>query len=100
MLLYQVLWMDIVSRFFFDSGNESKKRAVDILVDFLNRFPGIPAYLSFQEPFFKIRTGDFRSKLEADGFLQKILPVFPNAYIVRDRINFPRIEVPEIIMNH
>ena len=53
---------------FFDSGNESKKRAVDIRVDFLNRFPGIPAYLSFQEPFFKIRTGDFRSKLEADGF--------------------------------
>ena len=77
---------------FFDSGNESKKRAVDIRSDFMGRFPGVPAYLSFQEPFFKIRTGDFRSKLEADGFLQKILPVYPNAYIVRDRINYPRTE--------
>jgi hypothetical protein len=78
---------------FFDSGNESKKRAVDIRTDFIGRFPGISAYLSFQEPFFKIRTGDFRSKLEADGFLQKILPVYPNAYIVRDRINYPKTEV-------
>ncbi len=74
---------------YFDSGSDSKKRAMDVRADFIGRYPGIPAYLSFQEPFFKVRIGDYRIKLEADGQLQKILVNYPNAYVVRDRINFP-----------
>lgn len=76
---------------YFDSGAESKKRALDVRNDFTNRFPGIPAYLSFQEPFFKVRIGDYRIKLEADGMLLKILTFYPNAYVVRDRINYPHL---------
>lgn len=74
---------------YFDSGSDSKKRAMDVRADFVSRYPGIPAYLSFQEPFFKVRIGDYRIKLEADGQLQKILVNYPNAYVVRDRINYP-----------
>jgi len=76
---------------YFDSGTDSKKRAVDVRADFLSKFQGITAYLSFQEPFFKVRIGDFRIKLEADGQLQKILIHYPNAYVVRDRINYPML---------
>jgi hypothetical protein len=77
---------------FFDSGNDSKKKAMDTRNDFQAKFPSVAAYLSFQEPFYKIRAGDFRFKVEADGFLQKIIAHYPNAYTVRDRINYPRLE--------
>ena len=79
---------------YFDSGNESKKHAMDARSAFIQKHPDIPAYLTFQEPFFKVRVGDFRTKLEADGVLQQLLAVFPNAYTVRDKINFPKVETP------
>jgi len=77
---------------YFDSGAESKKRAMETRTDFLSKFPGIPAYLAFSEPFFKIRVGDFRKKIEADGLLHKVITIYPNAFIVRDKINFPKID--------
>ena len=77
---------------FFDSGNDSKKRGLDFRSEFLSRYPEVSAYLSFQEPFYKVRVGDFRIKLEADGFLEKIHGDYPNAFTVRDRISFPKLE--------
>jgi hypothetical protein len=77
---------------FFDSGAESKKRALEVKTDFQAKYPEVPAYLSFSEPFFKIRVGDFRHKVEADGLLHVINTVYPNAFIVRDKISFPRID--------
>jgi len=77
---------------FFDSGAESKKRALEAKSDFQMKYPDIPTYLSFSEPFFKIRAGDFRHKVEADGLLHMINTVYPNAFIVRDKISFPRID--------
>jgi len=59
---------------------------------FSSKFPSIPAYLSFQEPFFKIRVGDFRFKLQADGVLEIIKQDYPNAYTVKDLIFFPALE--------
>jgi len=78
---------------YFDSGNDSKKRAMDVRADFVSRYPGIPAYLSFQEPVFKVRIGDYRLELEADGQVQKIMVNYPNSYVIRDRINFPVLGV-------
>ncbi len=77
---------------FFDSGADSKKRALDVKSVFSSKFPSIPAYLSFQEPFFKIRVGDFRFKLQADGVLEIIKQDYPNAYTVKDLIFFPALE--------
>ncbi len=77
---------------FFDSGADSKKRALDAKSEFSAKFPSIPAYISFQEPFFKIRVGDFRYKLQADGVLEMIKQDYPNAYTVKDIIFFPVLE--------
>ncbi len=77
---------------FFDSGTDSKKRAMDARTDFQAKHPEISAYLSFQEPFYKIRVGDFRFRIEADGCLEKIKSEYPNGFTVKDRINFPRMD--------
>lgn len=55
----------------------------------------MPAYLIWESPNYKIRVGDFRSKLDAEKFQRKIDELFPYAFIVRDNINFPSLEKEE-----
>ncbi|MDD2527510.1 MAG: SPOR domain-containing protein [Lentimicrobiaceae bacterium] len=74
---------------FFDSGANSKSRATESLNRFSNRYPETGAYLSFKEPYFRVRVGDFRTRLEAEGFLQEIHALYPNAFTVNDKINPP-----------
>ncbi|MHC1708526.1 MAG: SPOR domain-containing protein [Bacteroidales bacterium] len=77
---------------FFDSGSDSKKRAMDARTEFLAKFPEITAYLTFQEPFYKVRVGDFRLRIEADGGLERIKGDYPSAFTVKDKIYFPKID--------
>jgi hypothetical protein len=77
---------------FFDSGNNSKTRARSIYDSFLSKYPDVGAYLTFKSPNYKVRVGDFRTRLDAQRFLNEILPEYPNAWIIEDQINLPRIE--------
>jgi hypothetical protein len=51
---------------FFDSGNNARSKATAIRAEFIARNPDVGAYLSFQEPYFKVRVGDFRTRIEAE----------------------------------
>lgn len=75
---------------YFDSGNQSKKKANDVKTQFLAKNPDIPCYLVYQAPNFKVRVGDFRSRYEAYKFYREIKNDFPSAYIVKDEISFPK----------
>ncbi len=77
---------------FFDSGNNSKKGAMSIKASFITKYPEVEAYIIFQEPYYKVRVGDFRNRMEAEGFLEIIIDDYPNAYRVNDKINFPEIQ--------
>lgn len=77
---------------FFDSGANSKKKASDALRAFNERYPETQAYLSFKEPYYRVRVGDFRTRLEAEGFLRRIQQEYPNAFPTNDFINPPFIE--------
>ncbi len=76
---------------FFDSGNQSKRNASSTRERFLQRYPSTNAYIDFKEPFFRVRVGDFRTRLEAEGFKQIISGDYPNAFTVNDKINPPSI---------
>ena len=75
---------------FFDAGNNSLNRATAVADQFQLLFPGDTAYISFSEPYYKVRVGDFRTRLDAEGFLQQVLPDFPNAFVIKDKINYPK----------
>ena len=77
---------------FFDSGNNSKIRAQSIHESFLAKYPDVGAYLSFKTPNYKVRVGDFRTKLDAQRFLNEIIADYPNAWIIDDQINLPKVE--------
>lgn len=74
---------------FYGSGAGSKTKAKEIQSEFISSFPEVPAYLLFQSPNFKIRVGDFRTKLEAQKFLVDCKENFGNAFIVKDDIKMP-----------
>jgi hypothetical protein len=77
---------------FFESGNNSKSRAHSKKGLFLAMYPDMGVYLMFQSPYYKVRVGDFRSRMDAEGFKQKLLGEFPDAFVVKDEINFPEVD--------
>jgi hypothetical protein len=74
---------------FSDSGINSKTKAQEALDDFKARFPEQGAYLSFKSPNYKVRIGDFRTKLDAQRFLIELTADYPNSFIIEDQINLP-----------
>ena len=74
---------------FFESGNFSKDSAIKTAEEFNVSFPEIRYYLSFSEPYYRIRVGDFRTLIEAKGFLAKLIHTYPSAFEVKDMVYFP-----------
>ena len=66
-----------------------KAKALEIKSKFTASYSSIPSYLDYQQPYFKIRVGNFRTKLEAYKLLQEISGDFPGAFIVTDDIELP-----------
>lgn len=78
---------------FFESGNNSKNKAYAVKAGFLANFPNIGAYLTYQAPNYKIRVGDFRTKLDAYRFLRIIEADYSNAFIVSEEIHYPSLDL-------
>lgn len=76
---------------FFDAGNNSLEKAQAVAGEYQTLYPTDTAYISFTEPYYKVRVGDFRSRLEAEGYMHKILKDYPNAFVIKDRIRFPEL---------
>lgn len=76
---------------FFDSGLNSSDRAKQTRDEFLFRYPEIPAYIGWKAPNYRVRIGDFKTRLEAEKTLQMIIFEYPNAWVIKDDINFPVI---------
>ena len=52
------------------------------------KYPDIEAYVVYEEPNFKVKIGDFRTRMEARGFVQQIKTEFPDAFVILDQITF------------
>lgn len=69
------------------SGVNSKNSAFELRDKFNVDYPEVQVYIVFDEPNFKVKVGDFRSRLEAYAFLQQIKELY-KGYIIKDNI-FP-----------
>lgn len=70
-------------------GSERSK-AAEIKTDFSANFSNTPAYLIYQQPNFKIRVGDFKTRMEAFAFLESIKEFYTTSFIVPDDIKLPK----------
>ncbi len=74
---------------FFGTGHNSRNNAYQVRNNFASKYQDIQAHVIFQEPYFKVRVGDFRNKSEALKVLKSIEKDFEGAFIVKDYIQFP-----------
>lgn len=66
--------------------------ALDTKSELQKNFPEAEVYILYQQPYFKVRVGDFRTQAEAQQLYHKLLPVFPKAFLVPDDINLPEVK--------
>jgi len=59
---------------------------------FNNLYPAQNTYITYKQPNYYLRVGDFRSRLEAQRFLNELRPTFPTLFIFREKINAPSLE--------
>ena len=79
-------------RIFFDNSKTARNASESVMRNFMAAHPGVPAYRSYQNPFFRVVAGDFRTKSEAVEFLQRIKPSYPSALVVKESIGFPAVD--------
>lgn len=60
--------------------------------DYLARYKDQPAYINYKAPNFRLRVGDFRTRLQAENFMNEIKADWPDAIVVEDDIELPRLE--------
>lgn len=79
-------------RIFFDLGQQSRTNSLEVMNEFMENFPGISVYRTFDSPYYKVSVGDFRSQDEALKYLKMLSKKYPKAFIISDWINFPRLD--------
>ena len=65
--------------------------------DFLANYMGEKIYFDYKQPYYKVRVGDYRTKLEAQKMYQLLLldMNFKGVLIVPDDVNFPELKSSE-----
>lgn len=66
-----------------------REKAEKLKEEFEKEFRDVNAYIDYLAPNFRLRAGDFRTRIEAHRFLQKLGDDFGRSYIVRTRVELP-----------
>ena len=69
-----------------------KEELKQVQIAFIKLYPEIPSYLEYNTPYYRVRVGNCRTKLEAIKIQRQISKHFPGAYPVPQIIDFSQIE--------
>lgn len=75
----------------FFSG-ASRKDAFNAQNRFQQMHPDLRTYINYKEPNFKVKGGDFRSRLEAAKLVQELKGIFSPLFIISEKINLPKLD--------
>lgn len=64
--------------------SQSREQLIVEKENFNKSFPDIRTYLNYEQPNFKLRAGDFKSKADASTFMYSIRKQFPGCFLVED----------------
>ena len=59
---------------------------------FKSSYPKLNTYITYKEPNYYLRVGDYRTRLEAQKFLNELRRNYPTLFIFREKINAPILE--------
>jgi len=77
----------------FYSG-PNRKEAFNAQNRLLQMHPELRTYINYKEPNFKVKAGDFRSRLEASKLIQDLKGIFSSLFIISEKINPPKLADP------
>lgn len=76
-------------RIYFDLGQRSRAESLEVMEAFMEQYPGVSVYRTFQSPYYKVSVGDFRTRDEALKQLKRLSQKYPKAFTISEWINFP-----------
>jgi hypothetical protein len=76
-------------RIYFDLGQKARQKSEEVMKTFMEKYPGIKVYQTYNTPYWKISVGDFRTHDSALKLYNSLLREYPKAFIVPEWINFP-----------
>ncbi len=76
---------------YFGAGHGARAAAERIRRKFQSQYPDIPVYVLFEQPYFKVRVGNFATKRDATKFLFLIKSDYPKAFLTEDNIDIHRL---------
>lgn len=65
----------------------SRQEAADAKMMFMKKYPRIRSYLTYSNPQYRLKVGDFKSRAEADAFADGLQGMFKSFMIVNENIN-------------
>ncbi len=71
------------------NGSE-RQTVMNLRKSIISRLPEVKDYLTYQQPNFRLKIGDFFNRVEAQQVLNKISDLVPDALIVQDQINIKK----------
>jgi len=68
------------------SFSNDRQEAYDNKSKLYKDFPDEKCYVEYEEPYYKLRIGDYATRLEAYDKLRSIISAYPGAFVVRAKI--------------
>ena len=65
----------------------NRKDAYNEQARFKSIYPELNTYLSYTQPNYRVKVGDFRTRAEAQKLMTELRPVFPTLFIFNELIN-------------
>lgn len=63
----------------------ARDKIFEAKAQFSARFPGIPTFVTYAPPNFKLRVGEFETQGEAYKFMQQLKPYFPASFVIEEK---------------
>lgn len=67
------------------SGN-SKEEANRVKSEFYQKFPNMRCYLTYQQPYYKLRVGDYEDQQSAKLDAKRLVRTYPSSFLVPDQV--------------
>ncbi|RKD20200.1 preprotein translocase [Pelobium manganitolerans] len=64
-----------------------RKEAYNEQARFSSLYPEYATYISYTQPNYRVKVGDFRTRAEAQRLMTELRPTFPTLFIFQERIN-------------
>ncbi|RZJ75396.1 MAG: SPOR domain-containing protein [Flavobacterium sp.] len=69
-----------------------RREAFSEQTKFQTLYASIRTYITYKEPNYYLKVGDFRTRMEAQAFLNELRGTFPTLFIFREKINAPILD--------